>query len=151
MNLFWPLLILGGGAAAYVLTSKSSTSAASGTGQTPAQLAQANASFQAAQAFDAQAQALGLTQAQAQAAYDTGLTPQEYAQGVLGQGTQTGLAGNPAVAQPSAGAPLALDFYGEYEPQSGDPIYRDSETGQPILVDSLGQFWTFAEAAAVAA
>jgi hypothetical protein len=77
-----PLIILGLVAAGgYVLLSKSSTSgggSAVASAQQAALQQQAAAATASAQAFNSQAQALNLTQAQAQEAYDIGLSPQEY-------------------------------------------------------------------------
>jgi hypothetical protein len=102
-----PLLWLGllaGGAYLYTKSSSSSSSSGSLSQQSSAatQLAnlQANqGTADAAAQFNAQAQALGLTQTQAQEAYDTGLSPSEYAQGVLGQTASTsGMVGAPLLA-----------------------------------------------------
>lgn len=135
MSYLLPLVVLGG--AGLLLLSKSGSS--SGT-QTTAQLAQQNASFQAAQLFDSQANALGLTQDQANAAWAAGLTPAQYAQQ---NGIQTNQLPVTGPSTPSTtGAPL--EYFGEYDHEVGAPIYRCSATGAPVLIDDLGQEWTFA-------
>jgi|SRR5579863_456084 len=161
----WPFLILGGIVAALALSSKPSTSALATTspgagGATPAGLA----AFQQAQAFNAAAQAAGLTPDQAQQAYLLGVTPAAYAQTLagyqqnqLGQGSYPivpdpgvtgangGLSqpGDPATMPPATtGAPL-LAYHGERHPRTGQPIYRCASSGVPVMFDSLGCPWYF--------
>jgi squalene cyclase len=138
MHWLLPALI-GGGVIAYAI-SKSSSSSSGNAATNASQTAQYNA----AQAFDQQAQALGLTQAQAQQAWDIGLTPQEYVDS--GMGTSGGSA---ASATGTAAAQQAVDdimssgpigYYGSL------PVYQHS-SGAPVIIDDTGECWTFAEAA----
>ena len=93
-----PFLLLGGGVLlVYALTSKSSSpanpAASSQYTPNPADVALAGQATATAQAFNAQAQQLGLTQAQAQEAYSLGLMPQDYVNSGMAQG-----AANPYIA-----------------------------------------------------
>jgi hypothetical protein len=86
------LLLAGAGLLGYLLFSSKSSASTLPGGVTPPppsagdQFLAAQATAQA-QAFNAQAQALGLNQAQAQQASDLGLSPQDYVNSGMGQGT----------------------------------------------------------------
>ena len=106
MPLFgWILL---GGVAYLAFKSPSGTSSTSAANAQNA--AQLNANLQAANAaatFDAQAQAAGLTQAQAQDAYNLGMTPSAY----LAQLQSVGLGSGAVLSgQTTSGGPL-LQYY----------------------------------------
>ena len=94
-----PFLLLGGGVLlVYALTSKSSSPTAPAapggySGPSTADTLLAGQATATAQAFNAQAQQLGLTQAQAQEAYSLGLMPQDYVNSGMAQG-----AANPYIA-----------------------------------------------------
>ncbi len=127
------------GVGGYILYSAGKSSAGA------LQAAQAAAQSQAAGTYDAQSASLGMTPGQAQAAFDQGLTPSEGAgwSGALAGGAAGGAAAALATAAMTAGP---LTFHGEVEPSTGAPVYRN-DRGQPILVDELGDTWTFSEAA----
>jgi hypothetical protein len=104
-----PLIWIGLAGGAYYLYSKSSSGNLANQSQSATQANNAALSLQGAQAsaaaqqFNSEAQSLGLTQDQAQEAYDTGLSPSEYASGVLGSSSG------------SASGPL-LSYYGQPGP-----------------------------------
>jgi hypothetical protein len=79
----WPLLLLGGAAALYFYSKSSSSSSSAVTSAQQSAQYQAGFASANAQAFNSQAQALGLSQADAQNAANLGLTPQEYVDGGL--------------------------------------------------------------------
>jgi hypothetical protein len=117
-----PVLLAALGLGGLYLLTRSSNANAATTGPNPsqAQLNQLNALNQQSADFNAQAQALGLTQQQAQDAYDTGLSPQEYSEGVLN-------------ATPASSSTSGLYHDGEYETTTGAPILYDEMGGRCIL------------------
>jgi hypothetical protein len=95
----WPLILIGGGIV-YLALKKPSAATPSATANTAAAATNA-ANVQAANAasFYAQAQALGLSSADAQNAYSLGLSPQDYINAGM-QGSAFGSV-NPAGQTPS--------------------------------------------------
>lgn len=111
-----PVVLIGGGLSYLAFSKPSSATKAATAAAAQQATTQANQAALAAtanaQAFNAQAQALGLSQQDAQAAYDLGLTPQEYVNAGL-QGTAGG--SNP-IGTPAYQPPL-------------DPSYQASTSG----------------------
>ena len=102
-----PLIILGlVGVGGYLLLKGTGTSNVAAAQQAAAQAPNPGAYPSAAvAAFDSQAQALGMTQDQAQAAYDQGVAPEQLSSWLAGQG------GSQATASGSFYDPLSGAIY----------------------------------------
>jgi hypothetical protein len=110
----------------------SSSSASSGNAATSAQQ---TALYNSAQAFDTAAQGLGLTAAQAQQAYNAGVSASNLASYAQQQGWSNNQSTTPSAT--STGGPARLIDRGEWNDELGK-VYRCSESGAPVVLDSKG-------------
>jgi hypothetical protein len=136
------LLLYAGG------SSSSSSNAAANAVTSPQQ----TAAYNAAMAFDNAANSLGLTQAQANQAYAAGVNATQLATYAQQQGWSTSGGGGTTPAPTTQGpvrvgqaAGVDLLDYGEEDAQTGEPIYRCSASGNPVIIDAQGNPWVWAE------